>query len=123
MSKHQTQLGRVRWASRRGKGEPNPPRETKNSGANGGRNWRKEVYVENIGGEVLSIDQNLLKKIQILIVVPALGGLNEDTLCDKEQVTQQQRTWRKYMRKQRLHLMSARFCKTNTVNDSSFWRY
>ena len=27
----QTQLGRVRWASRRGEGEPNPPRETKNS--------------------------------------------------------------------------------------------
>ena len=35
VSKHQTQLGRVRWASRRGEGEPNPPRETKNSGANG----------------------------------------------------------------------------------------
>ena len=30
-SKHQTQLGRVRWASRRGEGEPNPPRETKTS--------------------------------------------------------------------------------------------
>ena len=40
VSKHQTQLGRVRWASRRGEGKPNPPRETKNSGANGGRNWR-----------------------------------------------------------------------------------
>ncbi|CAM9443288.1 unnamed protein product, partial [Ascophyllum nodosum] len=25
---------------RRGEGKPNPPRETKNSGANGGRNWR-----------------------------------------------------------------------------------
>ena len=47
VSKHQTQLGRVRWASRRGEGEPNPPRETKNSGANGGRHWRTEVYVEN----------------------------------------------------------------------------
>ena len=35
------------WASRRGEGEPNPPRETKNSGANGGRNWRTEVYVQN----------------------------------------------------------------------------
>ena len=35
MSKHQTQLGRVRWVSRRGEGEPNPPRETLNSGANG----------------------------------------------------------------------------------------
>ena len=43
VSKHQTQLGRVRWASRRGEGGPNPPRETKNSGANGGRNWRTEV--------------------------------------------------------------------------------
>ena len=39
------QLGRVRWASRRGKGEPNPPRETKNSDANGGRNGRTDVYV------------------------------------------------------------------------------
>ena len=48
MSKHQTQLGRVRWASRRGEGEPNPPRETKNSGANGGRNWRTEVYVQKV---------------------------------------------------------------------------
>ena len=48
VSKHQTQLGRVRWASRRGEGEPNPPRETKNSGANGGRNWRTEVYVQTI---------------------------------------------------------------------------
>ena len=48
VSKHQTQLGRVRWASRRGEGEPNPPRETKNSGANGGRNWRTEVYVQKI---------------------------------------------------------------------------
>ena len=45
VSKHQTQLGRVSWASRRGEGEPNPPRETKTSGANGGRNWRTEVYV------------------------------------------------------------------------------
>ena len=43
VSKHQTQLGRVRWASRRGEGEPNPPRETKNSGANGGRYWRTQV--------------------------------------------------------------------------------
>ena len=48
VSKHQSQLGRVRWASRRGEGEPNPPRETKNSGANGGRNWRTEVYVQKI---------------------------------------------------------------------------
>ena len=48
VSKHQTQLGRVRWASRRGEGEPNPPRETKNSGANGGGNWRTEVFVQNI---------------------------------------------------------------------------
>ena len=45
-SKHQTQLRRVRWASRRGEGKPNPPRETKNSGANGGRNWRTEVFVQ-----------------------------------------------------------------------------
>ena len=45
--KHPTQLGRVRWASRRGEGEPNPPRETKNSGANGSRSWRTEVYVQN----------------------------------------------------------------------------
>ena len=45
VGKHQTQLGRVRWASRRGEGEPNPPRETKNSGVNGGRNWRTQVYV------------------------------------------------------------------------------
>ena len=44
-SKHQTQLGRVRWGSRRGEGKPNPPRETKNSGAKGGRNWRTEVFV------------------------------------------------------------------------------
>ena len=42
VSKQQTQLGRVRWASRRGEGEPNPPRET-NSGANGGRYWRTQV--------------------------------------------------------------------------------
>ena len=48
VSKHQTQLGRVRWASRRGEGKPNPPRETKNSGANGGRNWRTEVFVQKI---------------------------------------------------------------------------
>ena len=46
VSKHQTQFGRVRWASRRGEGKPNPPRETKNSGANGGRNWRTEVFVQ-----------------------------------------------------------------------------
>ena len=46
VTKHQTQLGRVRWASRRGKEEPNPPRETKNSGANGGKNWRTQVYVQ-----------------------------------------------------------------------------
>ena len=46
VSKHQTQLGCVRWASRCGEGEPNPPRETKNSGVNGGRNWRTEVYVK-----------------------------------------------------------------------------
>ena len=46
VSKHQTQLRRVRWASRRGEGKPNPPRETKNSGANGGRNWRTEVVVQ-----------------------------------------------------------------------------
>ena len=48
VSKHQTQLGRVRWASRRGEGEPNPPRETKNSGASGGRNWMTEVYVQKV---------------------------------------------------------------------------
>ena len=48
VSKHQTQLGRVRWASRRGEGKPNPPRETKNSGANGGRNWRTEFFVQKI---------------------------------------------------------------------------
>ena len=48
MSKYQTQLGRVRWASRRGEGKTNPPRETKNSGANGGRNWRTQVYVQNL---------------------------------------------------------------------------
>ena len=46
VSKHQTHLGRVRRASRRGEGESNPPRETKNSGANGGRSWRTEVYVQ-----------------------------------------------------------------------------
>ena len=46
VSKHQTQLGRVIWASRRGEGEPNPPCETKTSAANGGRNWRTEVYVQ-----------------------------------------------------------------------------
>ena len=52
VSKHQTQLGRVRWASRRGEGEPNPPREAKTSGANGGRNRRTEVYVQkNIKGK------------------------------------------------------------------------
>ena len=48
VSKHQTQLGRVRWASRRGEGKPNPPRETKTSGANGGRSWRTEVFVQKI---------------------------------------------------------------------------
>ena len=46
VSKYQTQLGRVRWASRRGEGEPNPPREAKTSGANGGRNRRTEGYVQ-----------------------------------------------------------------------------
>ena len=51
VSKHQTQLGRVRWASRRWEEEPNPPCETKNSGANGGRNWRTEVYVQKIINE------------------------------------------------------------------------
>ena len=45
---HQTQLGRVRWASRRGEGEINPPHETKYSGANGGRNWRIQVYVQKL---------------------------------------------------------------------------
>ena len=35
MSKHQTQLGHVRWASRRGEGEPNPPRETKTQARTG----------------------------------------------------------------------------------------
>ena len=48
VSKHQTQLGRVRWASRRGEGEPNPPRETKNSGANmaeiGGRCAARDFF-------------------------------------------------------------------------------
>ena len=48
VSKHQTQLGRVRWTSRRGEGEPNPPRETKSSSANGGRNWRTAVYVQKV---------------------------------------------------------------------------
>ena len=48
VSKHQTQLGRAIWASRRGEGKPNPPRETKTSGANGGRNWRTEVFVQKI---------------------------------------------------------------------------
>ena len=43
VSKHQTQLGRVRWVRRRGEGEPNPSRETLNSGANGGRYWRTQV--------------------------------------------------------------------------------
>ena len=47
VSEHQTQLGRLRWASRRGEGEPNPPREAKTSGANGGRNRRTEVYVQS----------------------------------------------------------------------------
>ena len=46
VNRHQTQVGRVRWASRRGEGEPNTPRENKNLGANGGRNWRAEVYVQ-----------------------------------------------------------------------------
>ena len=46
VSKRQTQLGRVRWASRCVEGEPNPPRETKNSGANRGRNCRTQVYKE-----------------------------------------------------------------------------
>ena len=46
MNEHQTQLGRVKWASRRGEGEPNSLRETKNAGANGGRKWRTEVYVQ-----------------------------------------------------------------------------
>ena len=35
ISMHQTQLGRVRCASRCGEEEPNSPRETKTSGANG----------------------------------------------------------------------------------------
>ena len=48
VSKYYTQLGHVRWASRRGEGQPNPPREAKNSGANGGRNWRTEVHVQKI---------------------------------------------------------------------------
>ena len=37
VSKHQTQFGHVRWATRRGEGEPNPPRETKKSDANEGQ--------------------------------------------------------------------------------------
>ena len=45
MVKHQSQHGRVKWACWRGLEEPNPPRGTKNSGANGGRNWRAQVYV------------------------------------------------------------------------------
>ena len=45
VSKHQTQLGRVRWASRRGEGELNPPRETKNSGANGGTGVRGHKFM------------------------------------------------------------------------------
>ena len=46
VSKHQTQPERVRWASRRGEGERNPHRETKNSGANGVRNCRAQVYIQ-----------------------------------------------------------------------------
>ena len=46
MSKHQIQLGRVRWASRREEGVPNPPREAKTSDANGGRNRRTKVYIQ-----------------------------------------------------------------------------
>ena len=48
VSKHQTQLGRVRWASRRGEGKPNPPPETKISGVYGGRSGRTEVYVHKL---------------------------------------------------------------------------
>ena len=48
VSKHQTQFWRVIWASRRVVGEPNPPRKTKTSGANGGRNWRTPAYVKII---------------------------------------------------------------------------
>ena len=47
MSKHQTQLGRVRLASGRGVGGPNLPCETKTSGANGGRK-RTQVYANQL---------------------------------------------------------------------------
>ena len=47
VSKHQTQLERVRWASRRREGKPNPPRETKTSGANGGRNWKRSFCTKS----------------------------------------------------------------------------
>ena len=63
MIKHQTQLGRVRCESRGGEGEPNPPRETKNSGGNGGRNWRTQVYVQkNTKIQKYSRKKNLEKK-------------------------------------------------------------
>ena len=48
VSRHQTRIGCVRWASRRGEGKPNPPRETKKFGANGGGNWRTKVFVQKI---------------------------------------------------------------------------
>ena len=48
MSKDHTELGCVRWASRRGVGEPNPSRKSKTSGANGDRNWRTQKYIKNI---------------------------------------------------------------------------
>ena len=58
VSKHQAKLRRVRWASRRGEGEPTPPRETKNSGANGQElkdtsfcTKKKKNLLEKRGGE------------------------------------------------------------------------
>ena len=45
---------------------------------------------------MLSIDQNLEKVLFVILAL--LGEINEDTLCEKQQTTQKQGTWRKYRR-------------------------
>ena len=59
VNKHQTQLGRVRGASRRGERELNPPRETKTQARTGAGigghkciyNNNKKVHARKIGAE------------------------------------------------------------------------
>ena len=57
---------------------------------------------------MLSIYQSREKVPQKAVL--AFGGLNKDTLRERQRVTQQQRTWRKYSRNSQLHFMATRFC-------------